>query len=705
MTKIEKGTIYRLYEITVNADELIILRPSRGEGQLRRKHGVWVYRVGEPLSAARPLGVEWHRPRIVHAVKKLKSNRASRCEADGPSTLPGTTSYRVHSQPFQLQGGDMADSADFEYCDVVMKGGITSGIVYPMAISELASRFKFKNIGGTSAGAIAAALTAAAEYRRRSGYKDAFTSVAGLPAELGSNGLLLKLFQPSAATRRTFKVALSALPPKSGIAKAFAVILSLVRNYFFSAVLGALAGALLPVLLFLRVGGSLITYAVLGLLWALLGAVAGMLIASVGEALRSITSNGFGLVSGFDPKAAPGGPPLTNWLHERVQKAAGRKVEDAPLTFADLWQAQLYDGETLKTDRTINLQMVTSGITQGRPYSLPFQTNIFYFDEEEFRGLFPAAIVDWLKNSPKPPPAADRAPHEVVSRNGRILRQLPLSEYTPIVVAARMSLSFPVLLSAVPLYAVDFTFKANQDKTAKQLTADRCWFSDGGIASNFPIQFFDPPLPRWPTFGITLKSPHPEHTAETDMVFLPKPATFGAQIVWNTIDGGGLPAFFGAIVNTMQNWHDNLQASAPDYRDRIVQISLNEDEGGLNLTMPKELLGKLSGRGKAAGVKLREDFDFSTHMWARFRILMCSFQRYLESLNESWMKPVPQDDEARRIIMNQAEPKHYKCSPELRLELKQRLEELLKLSQQGQEDMCSDGSPRPEPLLRAEPKF
>jgi AbrB family looped-hinge helix DNA binding protein len=29
----------------------IVLRPSRG-AQLRKKHGVWVYRVGEPLTAA-----------------------------------------------------------------------------------------------------------------------------------------------------------------------------------------------------------------------------------------------------------------------------------------------------------------------------------------------------------------------------------------------------------------------------------------------------------------------------------------------------------------------------------------------------------------------------------------------------------------------------------------------------------------------------
>ena len=49
-----------------------------------------------------------------------------------------------------------------------MKGGITSGIVYPAAILRLKDKYRFRNIGGTSAGAMAAALTAAAEYGRQS---------------------------------------------------------------------------------------------------------------------------------------------------------------------------------------------------------------------------------------------------------------------------------------------------------------------------------------------------------------------------------------------------------------------------------------------------------------------------------------------------------------------------------------------------------
>jgi hypothetical protein len=43
------------------------------------------------------------------------------------------------------------------FCDVVMKGGVTSGVVYPFTICHIASEFLIRNIGGTSIGAIAAA--------------------------------------------------------------------------------------------------------------------------------------------------------------------------------------------------------------------------------------------------------------------------------------------------------------------------------------------------------------------------------------------------------------------------------------------------------------------------------------------------------------------------------------------------------------------
>jgi hypothetical protein len=89
-----------------------------------------------------------------------------------------------------------------------------------------------------------------------------------------------------------------------------------------------------------------------------------------------------------------------------------------------------------------------------------------------------------------------------------------------------MSLSFPILLSAVPLYTIcasalgkdgELTSDASKKiEKERETWADikdshevpeilqKNWFSDGGICSNFPIHFFDDWLPNRPTFGITL---------------------------------------------------------------------------------------------------------------------------------------------------------------------------------------------------------
>jgi peptidoglycan/LPS O-acetylase OafA/YrhL len=94
------------------------------------------------------------------------------------------------------------------YCDIVMKGGITSGVVYPRAAVRLAERYRFRNIGGTSAGAIAAAAVAAAERGRRSGANPAaYERLEALPAWLGEN--LVSLFQPSRRMRPLFDLLLA----------------------------------------------------------------------------------------------------------------------------------------------------------------------------------------------------------------------------------------------------------------------------------------------------------------------------------------------------------------------------------------------------------------------------------------------------------------------------------------------------------------
>ena len=99
-------------------------------------------------------------------------------------------------------------SGDELHCDLVMKGGITSGVVYPMAVLNLARRYRFHSIGGTSAGAIAAAVTAAAEYGRERG---GFNRLVDVVRELQRPGFLANVFQPAPRTRPVLQLLFLAL--------------------------------------------------------------------------------------------------------------------------------------------------------------------------------------------------------------------------------------------------------------------------------------------------------------------------------------------------------------------------------------------------------------------------------------------------------------------------------------------------------------
>src|SRR6267142_1099390 len=103
--------------------------------------------------------------------------------------------------------------SDLPWCNLVMKGGITSGVVYPRAVSELAQHFRLKQLGGASAGAIAASLAAAAELRRASspGGNDrrGFDRLEAMPVFLGEK--LFALFLPERGTAPLFDLLVSFL--------------------------------------------------------------------------------------------------------------------------------------------------------------------------------------------------------------------------------------------------------------------------------------------------------------------------------------------------------------------------------------------------------------------------------------------------------------------------------------------------------------
>lgn len=99
------------------------------------------------------------------------------------------------------------------FCDLILNGGVASGVVYPWALVELARHYRFRSIGGNSVGAMAAALAAAAEYGRCTGNPNAFEVLRRAPMDLAEEDpagrtRMLRLFQPSPKLRRLFDLLL-----------------------------------------------------------------------------------------------------------------------------------------------------------------------------------------------------------------------------------------------------------------------------------------------------------------------------------------------------------------------------------------------------------------------------------------------------------------------------------------------------------------
>jgi hypothetical protein len=173
--------------------------------------------------------------------------------------------------------------------------------------------------------------------------------------------------------------------------------------------------------------------------------------------------------------------------------------------------------------------MVSSNLSQNCPHILPFE-DVYLVKRDEFEKLFPRNVVTHMEEYQR------RIPNFQPPK-GYFL--FPEARNLPVVVATRISLSFPVLISMIPLHTIGhdvepkvrFDFKLDPEQPERaplivlkkqsgdnqwvevrsSMTIDEKdlqpnWFSDGGICSNFPIHFFDSWLPTRPTFGVNLTS-------------------------------------------------------------------------------------------------------------------------------------------------------------------------------------------------------
>jgi hypothetical protein len=657
-------------------------------------------------------------------------------------------------------------------CDIVMKGGITSGVVYPPAVLELQQTYRFRSIGGTSAGAIAAAVTAAAEFDRAGG---GFERLAAVRDQLCQPGFLLGLFTAQKATRPLMNTLVKLFMPGNGeplplggswpAGNGERVKAARVRLQRLAAILqqelpaesrrggrlgivgGLLAVAciLLPAVAVAAVGwrdplGWLVVAAaalVPLLLAVLLGGFLGRLIApliGLGKIVLSLPRDcSFGLCSGLAEAEPPAA--LTNWLADTIDRLAGLPKVADPLTFADLERKHRKAGENAggaPPAAAITLRMVTSDLSLGSPLVLPrvgdFARNDLLFFEPEMRRLFPGRIVDYLVR------ARYRSTDHPESALPRDFYYLPPGNALPVIVAARLSLSFPFLLSAVPLYSIKLSGFTARDQAGAGFRYKpdehfaKHWLSDGGICSNFPIHFFDAWAPERPTFGINLADvqvgakqaggeikedaipmsekvhavPGSAYSDPLGEVFLPHPnQTSAVQLPWRPI--GSLFEFVMAIFDTGQGYHDALQAMLPSYRERIVQIRLEPSEGGLNLTMQPDTIRRMQDKGTRAADALR-GMDFPQHRWTRFLVLMAQLEQRLDELGKIY----PGMPAVKAMLDEQAAKRWYKHKPAIwSVEAEARMTALLALIDAWKTihpaDLFAADPPKPPAVLRVTP--
>jgi hypothetical protein len=325
--------------------------------------------------------------------------------------------------------------------------------------------------------------------------------------------------------------------------------------------------------------------------------------------------------------------------------------------------------------------------------SFPFAAASYLYDPVELGRWFPPRVMAQL--AAHATPALDDQ-GQAWTVEGRPLLHFPPAEHVPVVVAARLSLSFPGLISAVPLWIID-----DSSPTRANHRPVRCWMSDGGITSNFPIHFFDALWPGRPTFALNLADyPTEEPRADVDY---PGSGLEGRSKPPRTIED--LTGFIRAILDTMQYWADNAQAALPGYRDRVVDVRLATDEGGINLRMPADTIAVVAEKGRQAAEAL-EAFQFDNHRWTRFLTAMDELQSSIARMRERYDNDLP-GGVKRYADLLASEPDAEFGYPRDRswvTAATPRVDALLSFVTAAEPDFNAD-APAPKPVLRITPRF
>ncbi len=424
-------------------------------------------------------------------------------------------------------------------CNLVLKGGVSSGLVYARMIARLSATYRFTGLAGASAGAIGAAFAAAAEQARQHGDDDSFR-------RLGNHGKTLSarlptLFRPSPPFRALL-ACVQHLAPGSGRADYIAALScfapGLAIGAVFAMMITAAVYATMGLMQWQWALPALILAGVLGSVIALLGSLASLII------LAARRYN-FGICDGL---------AITEWLHDTLQDIAGKT---GVLTFGTLQESG------------IDLRIMTSNLSLARPFALPDTEHPLWFAPYVWRRLFPADVMAHLAEG---------------QEKSSGLWRLPDAHDLPVIVALRMSIACPGLLEQVPVYL-------SQVRAPKK----GLYLSDGGLSRNFPFDIFAGGTT--PTFAVDLET-LAQDADDTCRVW-----PIAAEAGWQRMPFTRLPgplAFCWAVMRTMREGHNRAAIRQPPANIHVYRIGLKSSEGGMNLDMGPAQIEALMGYGEAA---------------------------------------------------------------------------------------------------------
>jgi len=569
----------------------------------------------------------------------------------------------------RLRAADYAGAA--HACDVVLEGGISGGVVYPLAVCELATRYRIERFGGASAGALGAALGAAAELGRTRCRGEGYAGLARLADELAGPSLvpgregetrMRSLFATTPENEPLIRAVVDlagARARQAAAGQADAPILpglllgrgvwgerfAVARHFPGGAWLGALIGgaALAATGFGLGAHASTGLGALAALALGVAGARGGLILGGAAAAQRRLeesltASRGFGLCSGL---AQPHG--LFHWLHDNLQRLSGLSL-DAPLTYGDL------GGENDALGRhAIELRVITTDLSAQRPIQLPFGADD------------PAMLVRLDELDAQLPPAVSAHLRRVgrAELNGLTAPEgflfLPRTRDLPVLLSVRASMSFPFMFEALRLYAVRNSALVAQRAALSPADLEVHLLSDGGLCANLPLDTFDAWYPARPTFALMLSDGIPpqgvlgrasrddllsaaEPTGADPLVLHFDPRQVAARrhvLHWPPARAiPDLEAFTGALFESATSHRDHAHVRLTGFRERVALVLLESGEGGFHIDMPPEVIRRLGRRGVEAARRLDAWWQRAAdqHRAERLEVLASELQRAADAL-------------------------------------------------------------------------